>query len=426
MVPTSKKSRLVEHEKNFHRHVLNPKSGARELIIPSFTPQRSERKQTLNSTRRDQPLKQQASFTCSRPSTPPMTPNLTRSIIIFEISPCSISLGLEEYGSLTSITKNVESLFDSPIRQEETIAKEPETPTLRDNRFQAPPSRIQSSYEASKCMIVPEKARKTGKYSGSVLPSGYGSVRKDETCILPDGTVYKLTATWIQDPSFCSLKEKETQTEMLQQQIATQTEEDRRVVLITSETQTRRVILVEEEVQTDNLEKINNVVMVTDTDTEKELNLDIEEETRPLNLDECLICQQQFPDQKTLKRHLASKGTHGGRLSVVCLWCFSYEKRFSWISDLRCHLEEKHPEVGPKLEKNFMSEANVYWFSDFPEDYRRLVSKVTPKGSSAAVQARSNVTSWLGKCKSIRKMRQSWVEDWANHPRDSDVVGTPR
>ncbi|CAC5381724.1 unnamed protein product [Mytilus coruscus] len=147
---------------------------------------------------------------------------------------------------------------------------------------------------------------------------------------------------------------------------------------------------------------------------------------RPLNLDECWICQQQFHDQKTLKRHLASIGTHGGRLSVVWLWCFSYEKRFSRISDLKCHLEEKHPEVGPKLEKNFMSEANGYWFSVFPEDYMRLVSKMTPKGSSAAVQARSNVTSWLGKCKSIRRMRQSWVEDWANHPRDCDVVGTPR
>ncbi|CAG2217762.1 unnamed protein product [Mytilus edulis] len=147
---------------------------------------------------------------------------------------------------------------------------------------------------------------------------------------------------------------------------------------------------------------------------------------RPLNLDECWICQQQFPDQKTLKRHLASKGTHGGRLSVVCLWCFSYEKRFSRISDLKCHLDEKHPDIAPKLEKTFMSEANGYWFSVFPEDYRRIVTKVTPKGSPSAVQARSHVTSWLGKCKSIRRLRQSWVEDWANHPRDTDVVGTPR
>ncbi|CAC5400151.1 unnamed protein product [Mytilus coruscus] len=60
------------------------------------------------------------------------------------------------------------------------------------------------------------------------------------------------------------------------------------------------------------------------------------------------------------------------------------------------------------------------------EDYRRLVTKVTPKGSFAAVQARSNVTSWLGKFKSIRRLRQSWIEDWANHPRNSDVVGTHR
>ncbi|VDH89710.1 Hypothetical predicted protein [Mytilus galloprovincialis] len=75
-----------------------------------------------------------------------------------------------------------------------------------EDRFQAPPSRFQCSYEASKCMLVAEKAKKTGKYTGSVLPVGYGCVKKEEMCILPDGTVYKLSATWVPDPSFQILK----------------------------------------------------------------------------------------------------------------------------------------------------------------------------------------------------------------------------
>ncbi|CAG2219654.1 unnamed protein product [Mytilus edulis] len=141
-----------------------------------------------------------------------------------------------------------------------------------EDRFQAPPSRFQCSYEASKCLLVAEKAKKTGKYTCSVLPTGYGCVRKDESCILPDGTVYKLSATWIPDPSFHSLKSKDTQTEELQlQQTSTQTE-DKRVVLATTATQTRRVVKIETEVQTEDCR------IVVEKETEEELDLDIEEE----------------------------------------------------------------------------------------------------------------------------------------------------
>ncbi|VDI58073.1 Hypothetical predicted protein [Mytilus galloprovincialis] len=77
-------------------------------------------------------------------------------------------------------------------------------------------------------MLVAEKAKKTGKYTGSVLPVGYGCVKKEEMCILPDGTVYKLSATWVPDPSFQILKSKDTQTEELQvQQTYTQTKDKR-------------------------------------------------------------------------------------------------------------------------------------------------------------------------------------------------------
>ncbi|CAG2208391.1 unnamed protein product [Mytilus edulis] len=125
-----------------------------------------------------------------------------------------------------------------------------------EDRFQAPPSRFQCSYEASKCMLVAEKAKKTGKYTGSVLPMGQFT-----NCLLHG---YRST--------FQILKSEDTQTEERQvQQTSTQTD-DKRVVLTTTATQTRRVIRKESEVQTEDCR------VVMEKDTEEELELDIEEE----------------------------------------------------------------------------------------------------------------------------------------------------
>ncbi|VDI52729.1 Hypothetical predicted protein [Mytilus galloprovincialis] len=203
LVPTSKRFRLIEHEKNVHRHILNPRTNNRELVIPE-TPTRNPVPTSNFNTR------QSCTVTRPREVTPPTTPILT-----------SISLGIEDYSSVSPVKKNLVDLFDSPTRQaveepreETSMVPEKPTPepstvttTLRDSRhlalpaigdevcpedrFQAPPSRFQCSYEASKCMLVAEKAKKTGKYTGSVLPVGYGCVKKEEMCILPDGTVYK-------------------------------------------------------------------------------------------------------------------------------------------------------------------------------------------------------------------------------------------
>ena len=67
---------------------------------------------------------------------------------------------------------------------------------------------------------------------------------------------------------------------------------------------------------------------------------------RPIATEECWICHQQFVDKRQLKNHLDSKSTHGGRLSVVCMWCLSYEKTFSGANDLRTNVEEKHSKTG--------------------------------------------------------------------------------
>ncbi|VDI65810.1 Hypothetical predicted protein [Mytilus galloprovincialis] len=222
-------------KKNVHRHILNPRTNNRELIIPE-TPTRKPVPTSNFNTR------QSCTVTRPREVTPPTTP------ILQEISPCSISLGIEDYSSVSPVKKNLVDLFDSPTRQaveeprEETI-----TTTLRDSRhlalpaigdevcpedrFQAPPSRFQCSYEASKCMLVAEEGHKA---------------------------------------VYCH--QKDTQTEERQvQQTSTQTE-DKRVVLTTTATQTRRVIKKESEVQTEDCR------VVMEKDTEEELELDIEEE----------------------------------------------------------------------------------------------------------------------------------------------------
>ena len=145
---------------------------------------------------------------------------------------------------------------------------------------------------------------------------------------------------------------------------------------------------------------------------------------RPIVTEECWICHQQFADKRQLKNHLASKSTHGGRLSVVCMWCLPYEKRFSRASDLRTHVEEKHSKEYARLEKDFFTEGNAYWMAIYPEDYRRIVTKVTKKGSRLAVEARNLVTDWASKCHSIRRTRAQWMSAWASHPRDEETGHT--
>lgn len=145
---------------------------------------------------------------------------------------------------------------------------------------------------------------------------------------------------------------------------------------------------------------------------------------RPITLEECWICHKEYADKKLLKSHMASKSTHGGRLSVVCLWCHTYEKRFSRVNDLRHHVEEKHLETSKSLDRNLLTEQAAYWYSIFPADYRKLVTRVSPKGSSLAVEARRLVKEWLEKCSTIKRQRHQWMEDWANHPREMDEEAT--
>ena len=145
---------------------------------------------------------------------------------------------------------------------------------------------------------------------------------------------------------------------------------------------------------------------------------------RPIATEECWICHQQFAEKRQLKNHLASKSTHGGRLSVVCMWCLSYETRFSRVNNLRTHVEEKHSMEYSRLRKDFFTEGNAYWMAIYPADYRRIVTTVTQKGSRIAVEVRNLITDWASKCHSIRRTRVQWMSAWASHPLEEETGRT--
>lgn len=69
------------------------------------------------------------------------------------------------------------------------------------HRFLAPPSSFDASKTGKLIQNIRKEAVKSSTYQGSVIPYGYNCVRKEEKVVLPDGTVYVLTATWVADPT---------------------------------------------------------------------------------------------------------------------------------------------------------------------------------------------------------------------------------
>ncbi|VDI61373.1 Hypothetical predicted protein [Mytilus galloprovincialis] len=233
MVPTSKRFRLNEHEKNVHRHIPESKNQQQRTYYP-----RNSNKKTS-----DQPL-----------------------ILIQD----KVAQSLDQEKLWKSPEKKLVLVPEKPTPEPSTV-----TTTLRDSRhlalpaigdevcpedrFQAPPSRFQCSYEASKCMLVAEKAKKTGKYTGSVLPMGQFT-----NCLQHGYQIH---------PSFQIFEgQKDIQTEERQvQQTSTQTE-DKRLCLQQQPPRRGELLRKREKVQTEDCR------VVMEKGTEEELELDIEEE----------------------------------------------------------------------------------------------------------------------------------------------------
>ena len=80
------------------------------------------------------------------------------------------------------------------------------------NRFLAPPSSYVDTEEAQRVRAVRNRALNHSTYTGSVISYGYNGVKKEEKVVLPDGTIYYLSAFWMADPSLTMNTTIETQT----------------------------------------------------------------------------------------------------------------------------------------------------------------------------------------------------------------------
>ncbi|CAG2238819.1 unnamed protein product [Mytilus edulis] len=152
-------------------------------------------------------------------------------------SPVTISLGIENH-NVTPIKKNLLSLFDLPKKIVSPIPPTPKRQRTVDTRsekkdsshlalpdkaateqgkkwqrFLAPPSEFNKSPKATEVFQIRKAAVNHENYVGSVIPYGYGCVRKDEKVVFPDGTIYALSATWVADPKLAGMKSVNIQTD---------------------------------------------------------------------------------------------------------------------------------------------------------------------------------------------------------------------
>lgn len=222
------------------KHGLKERSDVTEMTIPQSPVERTKLK----------PKHKNTSSTSNKQSAPKESPVR---------SPAAITYGIEDHPvNVTPIKKNLMSLFGTPKklisplpptpkrRRVETAVRpddsEPDLPVVDDQkkqksntqkdsshlavpresdveagkrwyRFLGAPSMFEKGVEASKVNKIRKKAIASSNYKGSVLPYGYGCVRKEERVTFPDGTTYSLSATWVADPYVLTLRTQEQQTE---------------------------------------------------------------------------------------------------------------------------------------------------------------------------------------------------------------------
>ena len=123
----------------------------------------------------------------------------------------------------------------------------------------------------------------------------------------------------------------------------------------------------------------------------------------------CWHCNTRFLAQKELKNHL---GTVHGSLTVICPFCFSEEKLFKRVSDLKSHVRNCHLGKTEGMPAELFSENNGYWGSVKPLQYSRLI-KPTPRDSKAAVQMLMLILDWTRQVKvKNTRTRQDFLEGW--------------
>lgn len=147
-------------------------------------------------------------------------------------SPVPITLGFDDE-STHKLLEEMLALFESPMKP---ISSLPSTPKKRKTEASKPSektkkygrsflmketdislsqrkiwrTRRQDSWQlhlwpilrgCCQGLCITEKAKRSDMFSGSEIPDGIGGVKKIEKVILPDGTIYELSAYRIPDPT---------------------------------------------------------------------------------------------------------------------------------------------------------------------------------------------------------------------------------
>ncbi|CAC5405924.1 unnamed protein product [Mytilus coruscus] len=139
-------------------------------------------------------------------------------------SPVPVTLEFDDE-IIPPLSEEMLALFESPVKP---ISPLPSTPKKRKIEVSKPSEKTKSMAEEKKLsdernrhLLIPKKddlkdkkkrgccpgfvhkrkAKRGDMFSGSIIPDGIGGVKKVEKAILPDGTIYELSAYWMPEPT---------------------------------------------------------------------------------------------------------------------------------------------------------------------------------------------------------------------------------
>ncbi|XP_056011374.1 uncharacterized protein LOC130051967 [Ostrea edulis] len=129
----------------------------------------------------------------------------------------------------------------------------------------------------------------------------------------------------------------------------------------------------------------------------------------------CWLCPEKFKTNRDRKNHLISRPHE--RMRVICPFCpvrdGKREKSLRRMTDLKVHVLEAHKEERrvKGVPSDFFSEANGFWMSLHPVDYRKLINP-NPWRSEAATRARMEMVTWTRNNSLSRRRLQELEQGW--------------
>lgn len=233
---------------------FGPPARSRSATVSAAVEKKREKRPRSESAHEEMPSKPQGKTLRTLQQTPKKGPSdtITSDPITPLLSPVTITLGFDDHPkeNISPVCRRLAEVFSRPPRPlsplpptpekrvteqkqktpkrkvvaSRTVVKsnkkdsshlalpQPDDIQKRHKRFLGAPSTFANSRIAELMKEIRKEAVSSETYTGSVLPYGYNAVKKDEKVILPDGTIYILSSTWVPDPRISSLETSETQT----------------------------------------------------------------------------------------------------------------------------------------------------------------------------------------------------------------------